>query len=112
MFTFRGFVQQRCSPYCVGSFPGYVEPERLARAPVCSAKKKKKRQDPSKQGKKKKAPERDTLALPPDTASLHLEYANLLGMDPRVAIKRVVEGATKSPRAHECEYITSYSCRG
>lgn len=65
--------------------------KRSKRAPLCFAKGKKNR---NKQNKNFPG---DSVPSMPDTASLHLQYANMLGIAPEVAMKRVLEGASTSP---------------
>jgi hypothetical protein len=81
----RDPVMRRCSSSeCCFKHVEIKRPERL---PACAAKNKK------QNGKQRKQASQDVVPSMPDTASLHLQYARMLDLDPTVAMKRVIEGA-------------------
>lgn len=98
MFHAGDLVQRRCSS-CSAAF-------KHQRTSACSAKKSKK---PDRKQKSKTWSETSAPSMP-DTASLHLQYARMLDLDPTLAMKRVVEGATPGPDSNNiCAEFELYS---
>ena len=97
-----GVFAQRASSKGIQRKPSGGAGFQHKRAAGCSAKGKKNRKQQSKQFSG------DALPSEPDTASLHLQYASMLGISPEVAMKRVLEGASTIPYpAHNYKTLVS-----